>query len=83
MPIDARLLEILVCPACRGEVKPVESDSGLECQACGRVFEKIQRFKHPSRKTLLKLSLWPFCQGLPGSMYRVSMPRSESQSWTL
>lgn len=38
MPIDARLLEILVCPACRGEVHPVESDSGLECQACGRIY---------------------------------------------
>jgi uncharacterized protein YbaR (Trm112 family) len=38
MTIDPRLLEILVCPACRGEVRPVESDAGLECRQCGRIY---------------------------------------------
>ena len=38
MPIDARLLEILICPACRGELSPVEEDAGLECTSCGRVY---------------------------------------------
>jgi uncharacterized protein YbaR (Trm112 family) len=38
MPIDPRLLEILICPACRGEIKPVGEESGLECQRCGRVY---------------------------------------------
>ena len=38
MSIDARLLEILVCPACRGEVQPLQADAGLECKKCGRVY---------------------------------------------
>lgn len=37
MPIDPQLLEILVCPACHGELKP-ETEAGLECNACGRVY---------------------------------------------
>ena len=36
MTVDPRLLEILNCPACRGEVGP--SGSGLECGRCGRVY---------------------------------------------
>ena len=38
MPIDPRLLEILVCPACRAEVRPTADDSGLGCTGCGRVY---------------------------------------------
>ena len=38
MPIDSRLLEILICPACHGEIKPVADDQGLECLACGRIY---------------------------------------------
>jgi len=38
MPLDPRLLEILICPACRGELEAVGDDSGLECQRCGRVY---------------------------------------------
>jgi uncharacterized protein YbaR (Trm112 family) len=38
MPIDARLLEILICPACRGEIDPLEDDRGLECGKCGRIY---------------------------------------------
>jgi uncharacterized protein YbaR (Trm112 family) len=36
MSIDPRLLELLVCPACRAEVRATES--GLACQGCRRVF---------------------------------------------
>jgi uncharacterized protein YbaR (Trm112 family) len=36
--IDPRLLELLVCPACHGEVGPVGDGSGLECGGCGRVY---------------------------------------------
>jgi uncharacterized protein YbaR (Trm112 family) len=36
--IDPRLLEILVCPACRGEIEPRQDESGLECRRCGRVY---------------------------------------------
>jgi uncharacterized protein YbaR (Trm112 family) len=38
MLLDARLLEILICPACRGEIRPVQEESGLECLRCGRVY---------------------------------------------
>jgi len=38
LSIDARLLEILVCPACHGEIQPLQADAGLECAKCGRVY---------------------------------------------
>jgi len=38
VPIDARLLEILACPGCRGEVRVVADETGLECVGCGRVY---------------------------------------------
>ena len=38
MPIDPRLLEMLRCPACQGEVAPLDDDRGLECAACGRFY---------------------------------------------
>ena len=38
MALDPRLLEILICPACRGEIRPVNEDAGLECASCGRVY---------------------------------------------
>jgi uncharacterized protein YbaR (Trm112 family) len=38
MPIDARLLEILVCPACHGEIQALDDDAGLKCLGCGRVY---------------------------------------------
>jgi hypothetical protein len=34
MTLDARLLEILVCPRCRGELEYVESDNELRCPEC-------------------------------------------------
>jgi hypothetical protein len=38
MSIDARLLAILVCPACRGPIREGGEDDGLECADCGRVY---------------------------------------------
>jgi uncharacterized protein YbaR (Trm112 family) len=37
MSVDPRLLEILVCTACHGKVRPV-TDAGLECVDCGRIY---------------------------------------------
>jgi hypothetical protein len=34
--IDPRLLELLVCPACRADIR--EEAAGLACQGCGRVY---------------------------------------------
>lgn len=38
MPLHPRLLEILVCPACREPVTELEADRGLQCAACGRIY---------------------------------------------
>jgi len=38
VPIDTRLLEILACPGCRGEVRVVAGETGLECVGCGRIY---------------------------------------------
>ena len=36
MPLDPRLLEILCCPACHGEL--AETAEGLHCQGCGLLY---------------------------------------------
>jgi uncharacterized protein YbaR (Trm112 family) len=40
MPVDAKLLELLVCPKCRGAVVPVKTDDGegLRCETCKLVY---------------------------------------------
>ena len=38
MPVDPRLLEILLCPACHGPIRALPEDTGLECATCGRVY---------------------------------------------
>lgn len=38
MAIDKELLEILVCPFCKGELEEKPNDSGLKCAACRRVY---------------------------------------------
>lgn len=34
--IDKEFLEILACPACKGEVRLDEAKARIICQACGR-----------------------------------------------
>ena len=34
MPIDPKLLQILVCPKCRGELEYREDEPALLCHAC-------------------------------------------------
>jgi len=36
MPLDPRLLELICCPDCRGDLEPREAD--LKCKACGLVY---------------------------------------------
>ncbi len=38
MSVDPELLEMLACPACRGQIKLLEQEKGLECSRCGRVY---------------------------------------------
>jgi len=38
MSVSQELLDILVCPACKQPVKLAESQDGLRCGACGRVY---------------------------------------------
>ena len=37
MALNPELLALLACPVCRGELEPVDNESGLECPACGLV----------------------------------------------
>ncbi len=38
MPIDARLLAILACPACHGRVRAHADEQGIDCEGCGLVY---------------------------------------------
>lgn len=38
MPIDSRLLEILICPDCQEPVRELGREQGLECTGCGRIY---------------------------------------------
>ena len=38
MAIDSELLSILVCPACKGVVRPAGKDSGIICERCRLLF---------------------------------------------
>jgi len=39
MAVSRELLEILVCPKCKGEVHLNEKEDGLVCEACSLVYE--------------------------------------------
>ena len=38
MPVDAELLEILACPACKTPVALVKDGTALKCGSCHRVY---------------------------------------------
>ena len=38
MPVDAELLEILACPACKTPVTLVKNGQALKCGSCHRVY---------------------------------------------
>lgn len=38
MPIQAEVLAIMRCPACRAEVRALPGDAGIACQGCRRVY---------------------------------------------
>jgi uncharacterized protein len=38
MAIRKELLEILICPVCKGELALKDDQSGLKCQECKRVY---------------------------------------------
>jgi hypothetical protein len=38
MALDTRLLQILVCPKCRGELEYDEEEAQLRCPACRLVY---------------------------------------------
>lgn len=41
MAIDAKLLEILRCPACRGAVRLLDAEGGIACGSCRRVYPVV------------------------------------------
>lgn len=38
MALQQHLLDILVCPACRGALETVDAEAGLKCPACALVY---------------------------------------------
>lgn len=38
MTISKELLEILACPACKGELALIKDGVALKCEACARVY---------------------------------------------
>ncbi len=38
MAISQELMDILVCPACKGKVELKPDESGLKCAGCNRVY---------------------------------------------
>ena len=38
MGIDAKLLEILLCPACQGSVREEPDPHGLRCEGCSLLY---------------------------------------------
>lgn len=38
MPIDDKLLEILACPKCKGELEYRQDDCELRCNACKLIY---------------------------------------------
>ena len=38
MAISQELLDILICPACRGELELKQDGTGLKCLTCKRVY---------------------------------------------
>ncbi len=39
MTINTELLDILVCPKCKGEVRLTEDEKGLACDQCRLLYE--------------------------------------------
>jgi len=39
MAVSQELLEILVCPKCKGEIQLNEKEDGLACKACALLYE--------------------------------------------
>jgi uncharacterized protein YbaR (Trm112 family) len=38
MPVDEKLLEILACPKCKGDIRLSEDKSGLICDQCNLLY---------------------------------------------
>jgi len=43
MPVDPKLLEMLVCPKCKGAIAPVttKDGEGLRCETCRLVYPVV------------------------------------------
>jgi uncharacterized protein len=39
MPINTELLDILVCPKCKGEIRLTKDEDGLVCDQCKLLYE--------------------------------------------
>ncbi len=39
MAVSLELLEILVCPKCKGDIRLTEKEDGLICESCRLIYE--------------------------------------------
>lgn len=58
MPLNQELLELLACPVCRGPLKPVDDETGLECEACGLVYPVRDEIPVMLREEAVKKDDW-------------------------
>jgi len=42
LALDPRILELLRCPACREQVRPIPGGEGLACDGCRRVYPIVE-----------------------------------------
>jgi len=80
MPVDAELLEILVCPKSRGRLEPVD----LPAELRGRLVEKY-REHFRDEEPVVEQGLWcaesrlvyPIVSGIPILLVDEALPASE------
>ncbi|HYC57339.1 MAG TPA: Trm112 family protein [Candidatus Binatia bacterium] len=41
MPVSKELLDVLVCPACKGELRPAQGADALDCPRCSLRFSVV------------------------------------------
>ena len=58
MALNPQLLELLVCPLCRGTLELVDGEAGLRCAACALVFPIRDEIPIMLEEEAVPLGLW-------------------------
>ncbi len=57
MSLDSALLQLLVCPVCRGSLEPM-GDEGLACAACAKVYPIFEDIPVMLAEEAVPLAAW-------------------------